>query len=119
VDDEVPGAVEEDTGPPTVRRVPPSLLGALPVNALGALGIAAVVRDVDPCQVVGDVADAAHVPIYFRLFISSHYFKITASPSPVMFWTAKAPFWCTPVPSTRGDPHPTPPNPPPNFIIFR
>ena len=31
VDDEVPGAVEEEAGPAAVRRVPPGLLGALPV----------------------------------------------------------------------------------------
>ena len=30
VDDEVPGAVEEEAGPAAVRRVPPGLLGALP-----------------------------------------------------------------------------------------
>ena len=34
VDDEVPGAVEEETGPTAVRRVPPGLLDALPVNFL-------------------------------------------------------------------------------------
>ena len=39
VDDEVPGAVEEEEGPAAVRRVPPGLLGVLPVHALGALGI--------------------------------------------------------------------------------
>ena len=62
VDDEVPGAVEEETGPAAVRRVSPGLLDALPVHALGALGIIVVVRDVGPRQVVcDDVADAAHV----------------------------------------------------------
>ena len=35
-----------------VRHVPPGLLDALPVHALGALGIVVVVRDVDPRQVV-------------------------------------------------------------------
>ena len=35
-----------------MRRVPPGLLGALPVHALGALGIVVVVRDVGPRQVV-------------------------------------------------------------------
>ena len=45
VDDEVPGAVEEETGPAAVRRVPP---------ALGPLGIVVVVRDVGLRQVVGD-----------------------------------------------------------------
>jgi len=61
VDDEVPGAIEEETGPAAVRRVPPGLMDALPVNALGALGIIVVVRDVGPRQVVcDDVADAAH-----------------------------------------------------------
>ena len=62
--DEVPGAVEEETGPAAVRRVPPGLLDALPVQALGALGIVVVlvVRDVGPRQVVcDDVTDAAHV----------------------------------------------------------
>ena len=55
VDDEVPGAVEEETGLATAH--------ALPVHALGALGIVVVVRDVDPRQVAGgDVEDAAHVP---------------------------------------------------------
>jgi len=39
VDDEVPGAVEEETGPAAVCRVPPGLLGTLPVHALGALCI--------------------------------------------------------------------------------
>ena len=39
VDDEVSGAVEEETGPAAVRRVPLGLLDALPVHALGALGI--------------------------------------------------------------------------------
>ena len=48
VDDEVPGAVEEETGPDAVRRVPPGLLDALPVHALGALGVVVVVRDVGP-----------------------------------------------------------------------
>ena len=52
VDDEVPGAVEEETGPAAVRRVPPGLLDALPVHALGALGIVVVVRDVGPRQIV-------------------------------------------------------------------
>ena len=37
VDDEVPGAVEEEAGPAAVRRVPSGLLDALPVHALGAL----------------------------------------------------------------------------------
>ena len=37
VDDEVPGAVEEEEGPAAVRGVPPCLLDALPVHALGAL----------------------------------------------------------------------------------
>ena len=31
VDDEVPGAIKEETGPAAVRRVPPGLLDALPV----------------------------------------------------------------------------------------
>jgi len=35
LDDEVPGAVEKETGPAAMRRVPPGLLGALPVHALG------------------------------------------------------------------------------------
>ena len=39
VGDEVPGVIEEETGPAAVRRVPPGLLDALPVDALGALGI--------------------------------------------------------------------------------
>ena len=40
----------------------PGLLDALPVHALGALGIAVVVRDVGPRQVVcDDASDAAHV----------------------------------------------------------
>jgi len=46
VDDEVPGAVEEETGPSAVRHVPPGLLDVLLVHALGALGIVVVVRDV-------------------------------------------------------------------------
>ena len=36
VDDEVPSAVEEKTGPAAVRRMPPGLLDALPIHALGA-----------------------------------------------------------------------------------
>ena len=43
VDDEAPGAVEEETGPAAVRRVPPGLLDAQPVHAPGALGIAVIV----------------------------------------------------------------------------
>jgi len=62
VDDEVPGAVEEETGPAAVRRVPLGLLDALPVHALDALGTVVVVRDVGLRQIVcGDVTDAAHV----------------------------------------------------------
>jgi len=46
-----------------VRRVPPGLLDALPVHALGALGIAVVVRDMGSRQVLGnDFTDAAHAP---------------------------------------------------------
>jgi len=43
VDDEVPGAVEEETGPAAVHRVSPGLLDALPLHALGALGIVVAV----------------------------------------------------------------------------
>ena len=43
------GAVEEETGPAVVRRVPPGLLGALPVHALAALGIVVVVHK-DPAS---------------------------------------------------------------------
>ena len=58
VDDEVPSAVEEKTGPATVRRMPPSLLDALPV---------VVVRDVGPRQFAGgDVTDAAQLPRHLR-----------------------------------------------------
>ena len=39
VDDEVPSAVEKKAGPAAVRRMPPGLLDALPVHALGALSI--------------------------------------------------------------------------------
>jgi len=62
VGDEVPGAVEEKSGPAAVRRVPPGLLDALlPVHALGALGIVVVVQNVGPRQVVGDdVTERAH-----------------------------------------------------------
>ena len=42
VDDEVSSVVEKETGPAAVRRVPPDLLDALPVHALGALGIIVV-----------------------------------------------------------------------------
>ena len=63
VDDEVPGAVEEEAGSAAVRRVLPDLLGALPVHALSALGIVVAVRDVDPRQVTGDdAADAWRCP---------------------------------------------------------
>ena len=41
---EVPGAVEEEAGSAAVRRVLRGLLNALPVHALGALGIAVVVE---------------------------------------------------------------------------
>ena len=34
VDDEIPSAVAEEAGPAAVRRVPPGLLDALPVQAL-------------------------------------------------------------------------------------
>jgi len=37
VDDEVPSAAEEKTGPAALRRMPPGLLDALHVHALGAL----------------------------------------------------------------------------------
>jgi len=43
LDDVVPGAVEEETGPAAVRCVPPGLQVALSVHALGALGIVVVV----------------------------------------------------------------------------
>jgi len=67
VDDEVPGAVEEEAGPAAVRRVLPGLLDALPVHALGALGIVVVVQDVGPRQIVcDDVTDAAHVIRHLR-----------------------------------------------------
>ena len=42
VDGQVPGAVEEETGAAAVRRVPQGLLDALPVHALGVLGIVVV-----------------------------------------------------------------------------
>ena len=65
--DEVPGAAEEEAGLAAVRRVPPGLLDALPVHALGALGVVVVVRDMGPRQVVcGDVTDAAHVLLHLR-----------------------------------------------------
>ena len=54
VDDEVPSAVEKKTGPAAVRRMPPGLLDAPPVHALGALRIAVVVRDVGTRQFVSD-----------------------------------------------------------------
>jgi hypothetical protein len=64
VDDKVPGAVEEETGPATVRRVLPALLSALPLYALGPLGIVVAVRDVDPRELVGDnVADMTCLPV--------------------------------------------------------
>ena len=64
VDDEVPGAVEEEAGPAAVLRVPPGLLDALPVHALGAFGIVVVVRDVGPRKVVcGDVQDLSFLNI--------------------------------------------------------
>jgi len=39
-----PGEVEKEAGPAAVRRVPPGLLDALPVHALGVLGIVVVVE---------------------------------------------------------------------------
>ena len=42
IGDKIPGAVEEETGPAAVRRVPQGLLDALLVDALGALGIVVV-----------------------------------------------------------------------------
>ena len=67
VDDEVPSAVEKKTGLAAVRRMPPGLLDAPPVHALGALRIVVVVRDVGTRQFVSDdVTDAAHVPRHLR-----------------------------------------------------
>ena len=34
-------------------------------------------------------------PLPGHVFGPFGYFHITASPSPVVFWTVKAPFWCT------------------------
>ena len=42
--------IKQPKPPAAVRRVPPGLLGALPVHDLGALGIVVVVRDVGPRQ---------------------------------------------------------------------
>ena len=59
MNDEISGAIKEETGPAAVRRVSPGLLDARPVHALGAPGIIVVVRDVGPRQVLcDDVADA-------------------------------------------------------------
>jgi len=67
VDNEVPGAVEEETGPAAVRRVPLGLLDAPPVHALGAPGIIVVERDVGPRQVVlHDAADSARILWHLR-----------------------------------------------------
>ena len=52
MDDEVLGTNEEKAAQAAVRRVTPGLLDALPLHALGALGIVVVVRDVGPRQVV-------------------------------------------------------------------
>ena len=47
--------------------MPPYPLNALPVHALGALGIVVVVRDVGPRQVVrDDFTDAAHVLLHLH-----------------------------------------------------
>mgnify|MGYP006947656911 CR=1 FL=1 len=42
-----------------------------------------------------EVNTQAKTPLFLNLDILaiSHYFNKTASPSPVMFWTVKAPFW--------------------------
>ena len=61
VDDEVPGAVEEEAGPAAVRRVPPGLLDALPVHALGALGIIVVVQFF--CQKYGFILPSTLPPV--------------------------------------------------------
>jgi len=49
LDGEVPGAIEEETGPAAVCRVLPGLLDALPVHALGALDIAVLLMAPAPC----------------------------------------------------------------------
>ena len=64
VDDEVPGAVEEEAGPAAVRRVLPGLTDARPVHALGAPGIIVVARDVGPRQVVCDDACLWYVCVF-------------------------------------------------------
>ena len=53
MDDEVPGAVEEETGPAAtgpaaVRRVPPGYLDTLPLHALSALGVVFLFQHDDP-----------------------------------------------------------------------
>ena len=85
VDDEVPGAVKEETGPAAVRRVPPGPLNALRVHALGPLGIVVVVRDVGPHQLVGDdVTDAAHVPRH----LGERTHREDRHPAPLYFLSA-------------------------------
>ena len=49
------------------HRVPPGLLGALPVHTPGALGIVVVVRDVGPRQIAcDDATDTARVLRHLR-----------------------------------------------------
>ena len=83
VDDKVPGAVEEEAGPAAVRRVPPGLLDALQVHALGALGIVVVVRDVGPRQVVCDDVTNSAVLLHskFTHFAHAHISCAVASAS--------------------------------------
>ena len=93
VDDEVPGAVEEEAGPAAVRRVPPGLLDALPVHALGALGIVVVVRDVGPRQVVCDDLGLALISrIFWRNFgpfSRKFFFAFSAKFSPFFLGLTK------------------------------
>ena len=54
VNDEISGAIKEETGPAAVRRVSPGLLDARPVHALGAPGIVVVSSFTPPPLSGGD-----------------------------------------------------------------
>ena len=51
-------------------------------------------RDVDGAGDADDAPNAGDSAGVHDVYLAiSHYFNKTASPSPVMFWTVKAPFW--------------------------
>ena len=104
MDDEVQGAVEEETGPAAVRRVPPGLLGALPVH-MPFFSRAEKAR-------MHAASRVHHTPmsnVAFRLVCSSFEIGLSVScPSPLVLAAAFAP-----------PPPPPPPGPLPNISFPR